>query len=160
VSGLIPIQLNINGQDYSVEIEPSSTLLDVLRDKLGLTGTKPNCLEGECGACTVLIDNMAVDSCIYLAVRAQGKKITTIEGLSKGEKLHPVQEAFVENGAIQCGYCTPGFIMSTLDLLDKHPKPTDDEINQALAGNICRCTGYVNIRKAVRAAAEKVRQHE
>lgn len=160
MSGLIPIQLNINGQDYSVEIEPSSTLLDVLRDKLGLTGTKPNCLEGECGACTVLIDNMAVDSCIYLAVRAQGKKITTIEGLSKGEKLHPVQEAFVENGAIQCGYCTPGFIMSTLDLLDKHPKPTDDEINQALAGNICRCTGYVNIRKAVRAAAEKVRQHE
>jgi carbon-monoxide dehydrogenase small subunit len=102
---------------------------------------------------------MAVDSCIYLAVRAQGKKITTIEGLSKGEKLHPVQEAFVENGAIQCGYCTPGFIMSTLDLLDKHPKPTDEEINQALAGNICRCTGYVNIRKAVRAAAEKADQH-
>ena len=151
----IPIQLNVNGQNYSLSIEPWRTLLDVLREDLALFGTKTNCLEGECGACTVLVDDLAVDSCLYLAVRAQGKKIVTIEGLSDGIKLHPIQEAFIENGAIQCGYCTPGFVLSTYGLLHSNPNPTDDDIDQALSGNICRCTGYVYIRKAVREAAKK-----
>jgi carbon-monoxide dehydrogenase small subunit len=155
MTSLIPIHLNINHQDYSLQIEPSRTLLTVLREDLRLTGTKPNCQEGECGACTVLVDGLAVNSCLYLAVRAQGKKITTIEGLSEGDKLHPVQQAFIDNGSIQCGYCTPGFIMATVGLLLSNPHPNDEEINQALVGNICRCTGYVNIRKAVRAAIEK-----
>jgi carbon-monoxide dehydrogenase small subunit len=155
MTSLIPIHLNINHQDYSLEIEPSRTLLTVLREDLELTGTKPNCQEGECGACTVLVDGLAVNSCLYLAVRAQGKKITTIEGLSEGDRLHPVQQAFIEHGSIQCGYCTPGFIMATVDLLLSNPHPSEEEINQALVGNICRCTGYVNIRKAVRAAIEK-----
>jgi carbon-monoxide dehydrogenase small subunit len=154
MTSLIPIHLNINHQDYSLEIEPSRTLLTVLREDLELTGTKPNCQEGECGACTVLVDGLAVNSCLYLAVRAQGKKITTIEGLSEGDRLHPVQQAFIEHGSIQCGYCTPGFIMATVDLLLSNPHPSEEEINQALVGNICRCTGYVNIRKAVRAAIE------
>lgn len=149
----IPIQLTINDVVHSLEIEPSRTLLEVLRDDLGLLGTKENCLEGECGACTVLIDGLSVNSCMYLALQAQGKKITTIEGLVKDQKLHPIQEAFVEAGAIQCGYCTPGFVMATLDLLQNNPNPTDEEIDQGLAGNICRCTGYVNIRKAVHLAA-------
>ena len=154
MTSLVPIQLNINQQDYSLEIEPSRTLLTVLREDLGLTGTKPNCQEGECGACTVMIDGLAVNSCLYLAVRAQGKKIITIEGLAEGGKLHPVQQAFIENGGIQCGYCTPGFVMAAVSLLQSNPHPTDEQIHQALVGNICRCTGYVNIRKAVRAAAE------
>ena len=150
-----PIRLNINNAEYALEVEPSKTLLSVLREDLGLTGTKPNCQEGECGACTVLMDGMAVDSCLILAVRAQGKKIITIEGLSDGESLHPVQKAFIENGAVQCGYCTPGFVMSTIALLNSNPNPSDEDINQALSGNICRCTGYVSIRKAVHEAARK-----
>ncbi len=160
MTGTIPIRLSINGNAHSLEIEPSRTLLEVLRKDLGLMGTKENCMEGECGACTVLIDGRAVNSCLYLAVRAQGKKITTIEGLAKEETLHPVQEAFIQEGAIQCGYCTPGFIMSTIALLNAHPNPTDEEINQGLAGNICRCTGYVKIRNAVRAAAAKMSGEE
>jgi carbon-monoxide dehydrogenase small subunit len=156
MTAAVAVQLDINGRAYSLEIEPSRTLLDVLRKDLGLKGTKENCMEGECGACTVLIDGRAVNSCLTLAVTAQGKKITTIEGLAKGETLHPVQEAFIQEGAIQCGYCTPGFILSTIDLLNRHPHPTDDQINQGLAGNICRCTGYVKIRNAVRAAALKM----
>ena len=151
----IPIQLNINQQDYSLEIEPSRTLLTVLREDLGLTGTKLNCQEGECGACTVLINGLAVNSCLYLAVRAQGKKILTIEGLAQGGKLHPVQQAFIEHGSIQCGYCTPGFVMATVSLLLTNPHPNDEQIRQALVGNICRCTGYVNIRNAVRAVVEQ-----
>jgi len=155
MTSLIPIQLNINQQDYSLEIEPSRTLLTVLREDLGLTGTKSNCQEGECGACTVLIDGLTVNSCLYLAIRAQGKKITTIEGLAEEDQLHPIQQAFIENGGIQCGYCTPGFVMAAVGLLLANPHPSDDQINQALVGNICRCTGYVNIRKAVHAAVQK-----
>ena len=154
MTSLIQIQLNINQRDYSLEIEPSRTLLSVLREDLGLTGTKSNCQEGECGACTVLIDGLTVNSCLYLAVRAQGKKITTIEGLAKGDQLHPIQQAFIEHGGIQCGYCTPGFVMAAVGLLLANPHPSDDQIDQALVGNICRCTGYVNIRKAVHAAVQ------
>lgn len=155
MTSLIPIQLNINQQDYSLEIEPSRTLLTVLREDLGLTGTKSNCQEGECGACTVLIDGLTVNSCLYLAIRAQGKKITTIEGLADGDRLHPIQQAFIEHGGIQCGYCTPGFVMAAAGLLLANPHPSDDQINQALVGNICRCTGYVNIRNAIYAVVQK-----
>ena len=155
MKSLITIELRVNGKRHSLDIDPSSTLLDVLRNRLHLSGTKENCLEGECGACTVLIDGKAVNSCLLLAARAQGKEITTIEGLAKDGVLHPVQEAFIQEGAIQCGYCTPGFIMSTIDLLAAHPRPTDADIDRALAGNICRCTGYVKIRSAVRAAADQ-----
>ena len=154
MTSLIQIQLNINQRDYSLEIEPSRTLLSVLREDLGLTGTKSNCQEGECGACTVLIDGLTVNSCLYLAIRAQGKKITTIEGLAEGDQLHPIQQAFIEHGGIQCGYCTPGFVMAVVGLLLANPHPSDDQIDQALVGNICRCTGYVNIRKAIHAAVQ------
>ena len=155
MTSLIPIQLNINQRNYSLEIDPSRTLLAVLREDLGLTGTKSNCQEGECGACTVLIDGLTVNSCLYLAIRAQGKKITTIEGLAEEDQLHPIQQAFIANGGIQCGYCTPGFVMAVVGLLLANPHPSDDQINQALVGNICRCTGYVYIRKAIHAAVQK-----
>jgi len=146
------VVLEVNGDRHALRVDPGATLLEVLRAELGLRGTKENCLEGECGACTVLIDGKAVNSCLMLAVRAEGKKITTIEGLARGGELHPVQRAFVEEGAVQCGYCTPGFIMSAVELLASNPDPTDEEVDQALAGNICRCTGYTRIRRAVRAA--------
>lgn len=150
----LPIVLNVNGREYALEIAPARTLLEVLREDLDLKGTKPNCLEGECGACTVMVDELAVNSCLYLAVRAQGKSIITIEGLATDDRLHPVQEAFVRAGAIQCGYCTPGLIISTAALLQQNAHPTEDEIVRALSGNICRCTGYTNIRRAVHAAIE------
>jgi len=149
------LTLVVNGRTHKVLVEPRDTLLMVLREKLGLTGTKPGCERGECGACTVLIDGLTVNSCLYLAIRAQGKKITTIEGLAEEDQLHPIQQAFIENGGIQCGYCTPGFVMAAVGLLLANPHPSDDQINQALVGNICRCTGYVNIRKAVHAAVQK-----
>lgn len=150
----MPVVLNVNGQEHHLEIEPHLTLLHVLREDLGLTGTKANCEEGECGACTVLLDGQPVNSCLYLAVRAQGQAIRTIEGVAQGDRLHRVQQAFVQEGAIQCGYCTPGFIMSAVALLEANPAPSEREIVDALAGNICRCTGYVKIRQAVRAAAQ------
>lgn len=152
----IEITLNVNGVDYPLEIEPHRTLLEVLREDIGLTGTKPNCLEGECGACTVLVDGRTVNSCIYLAVRAAGRSVVTIEGLAEGEKLHPLQAAFVEHGGVQCGYCTPGFIMAAAALLAENPRPSDDELTRALAGNICRCTGYTNIRKAIYSAIDRM----
>ena len=155
MSGHIPVVLDVNGDRHSLRIDPGATLLEVLRGELGLRGTKENCLEGECGACTVLVDGKAINSCLMLAARAVGKKITTIEGLARGGELHPVQKAFVEEGAIQCGYCTPGFIMSTIDLLESNPDPTDEEVDRELAGNICRCTGYTGIRRAVRAAIRR-----
>lgn len=155
MSSLILIQLTVNQQEYSLEIEPSRTLLTVLREDLGLTGTKSNCQEGECGACTVLIEGLPVNSCLYLAVRAQGKKIITIEGLAKEDQLHPIQQAFIDYGGVQCGYCTPGIIMAAAGLLLANPHPSDDQVDQALVGNICRCTGYVNIRKAVHAAVQE-----
>ena len=137
-----------------MEVEPHRTLLEVLREDLTLTGTKSNCQEGECGACTVMVDGRAVNSCLFLAVRAQGKQITTVEGLARRGRLHPIQEAFIQYGGVQCGYCTPGFIVSAAALLTINPRPTDEELTRALSGNICRCTGYVNIRRALRAVIE------
>lgn len=150
--------LNVNGEDYEVLVEPDDTLLDAIREKAGLTGCKHGCDDGKCGACTVIMDGKAVRSCLMLALSAKGKKITTIEGLAKGPELHPIQKAFIENGAIQCGFCTPGMIMFTKSFLDDNPQPTDNEIREALAGNICRCTGYVKVIEAIKAAAEEMRQ--
>jgi carbon-monoxide dehydrogenase small subunit len=149
------VQLLINGDEYDVLINPTKTLVDVLRDDLGLTGTKKGCAEGECGACTVLLDGAPVESCLLLAVQASGHEITTIEGLSKSGEMDAIQRSFVENGAVQCGYCSPGFIMVAKALLDKNPNPTEAEIRDAFAGNLCRCTGYQNIVDAVLALAKK-----
>lgn len=149
------IQLKVNGQNFEVDVEPTARLLDVLRD-LGFVGVKEGCGTGECGACTVLLNGKSVLSCLLFAVQADGKEITTIEGLASGNKLHPVQEAFIEHGAVQCGYCTPGFIMSSVYLLNNNPKPTREEIREELSGNLCRCTGYVKIIDAVEAAAKKL----
>jgi aerobic carbon-monoxide dehydrogenase small subunit len=145
---------NVNGEDYSVQVDIRRTLLEALRENLGLTGTKEMCNKGDCGGCTVIIDGKPVLSCLMLAVEAQGKKIVTIEGVADGPTLHPIQKAFVETGAIQCGYCTPGFIMSAKALLDKNPHPTEDEIKEGIANNVCRCTGYVQIVEAIQAASQ------
>ncbi len=139
------IVLNVNRVNYKIEIEPQRTLVEVLRETLGLTGTKKSCNEGECGACTVLMDGKPVASCLVLAIDAQGKEILTIEGLSEGERLHPIQEAFLKHGAIQCGFCTPGMVMSAKALLDENPEPTPVEVRRAISGNLCRCTGYQQI---------------
>ena len=147
------VQLEINGNSYSISVLPQRTLLEVLREDLGLIGTKEGCSEGECGVCTVLLDGSPVRSCLLLAVDVRGRKITTIEGLSKNGRLHPIQNAFIEHGAIQCGFCTPGMILSAKALLDENPSPTEEDIRVALSGNLCRCTGYVKIFKAVQAAA-------
>ena len=152
------IVLNVNGRDFSVAIEKQTTLLDVLRDTLDLTGAKCGCNTGDCGACKVIIDGEAVNSCTIHAWKAVGKRILTIEGLSDGMTLHPVQQAFVETGAIQCGYCTPGMIMTAKAFLDKNPTPTCDEIKAALSNNFCRCTGYVKIIDAIQLASEMMRQ--
>jgi carbon-monoxide dehydrogenase small subunit len=152
------MRFNVNGVIYEEEIDHRRTLLEVLRENFGLLGTHKGCDEGQCGACTVLIDGKAVNSCLILAASVQGKKITTIEGLAQGEKLHPIQEAFVETGAIQCGFCTPGMIMITKALLDKNPNPTEEEAKRAISGNLCRCTGYFQIIDAVMKAAEKMRK--
>ena len=152
------MKLNVNGVIYEEEIDHRRTLLEVLRENFGLLGTHKGCDEGQCGACTVLIDGKAVNSCLVLAISVQGKKITTIEGLAQGGKLHPVQEAFVEAGAIQCGFCSPGMIMVTKAFLDKHPNPTEEEAKMAISGNLCRCTGYFQIIDAVMKAAEKMRK--
>jgi carbon-monoxide dehydrogenase small subunit len=152
------ITLNVNGNEYSLEVKPSETLLDLIREDLGLIGTKEGCGEGECGACTVIMEGKAINACIVLAMEANGKNITTIEGLAEGEKLHPIQEAFVEVGGLQCGFCTPGMIMSTKVFLDENKKiPTDDEIRKALEGNFCRCTGYTKIIESVKVAAQKMK---
>ncbi|BAF59760.1 MAG: (2Fe-2S)-binding protein [Pelotomaculum sp.] len=148
------IQLEINGRVYDVAVEPRDLLVDVLRKKVGLTGTKKGCGAGDCGACTVLVDGKPVLSCITLAIACKGKKITTIEGLARPDgTLHPIQQAFVDHGAIQCGFCTPGMIMSAKGLLDRNPKPSQFEIKRAIAGNICRCTGYKKIVEAIEAAS-------
>ena len=148
------ITLRINGESYEVAIEPRRTLLEVLRENLGLTGTKKGCEEGDCGACTVLMDGNPVSSCLVLAIEAQDKDILTIEGLATNGQLHPLQDAFVKYGAIQCGFCTPGMILSAKALLDKNPAPTEEEIRRAIAGNLCRCTGYVKIIEAIKAVAQ------
>jgi carbon-monoxide dehydrogenase small subunit len=154
----IEITLNVNGTLYPLGIESRRTLLEALREDIGLIGTKPNCREGECGVCTVLVDGRVVNSCIYPAARAAGHEITTIEGLASDDQLHPVQAAFLENGAVQCGYCTPAFILATIALTNDNPQPTDDEVNRALAGNICRCTGYTYIRKSIHSAIKAINQ--
>ena len=150
------IALKINGRTYEVAAEPRDTLLEMVR-QLGFKGTKEACGLGECGTCTVIIDRAPVLACLTLAVEAQGKEITTVEGLSEGQKLHPVQKAFVEQGAIQCGFCTPGMIIAAKALLEENPDPGAEEIDTALGGHLCRCTGYIKIRKAVRAAGQALR---
>ena len=154
------IRLTVNGRQHECEVDAQTRLLDLLREDLALTGTKEGCGEGECGACTVLIDGRAVNSCLVLAVQADGKTVLTIEGLADGEALHPIQQAFVELGGVQCGFCTPGFIMSTVALLQENPSPSDDEILTALEGNLCRCTGYTKIVEAVRHAARLLQEKE
>jgi carbon-monoxide dehydrogenase small subunit len=149
------ITLKVNGTDYFIQVEPQRTLLEVLRENLGLVGTKASCNEGECGACTVLIDGKSATSCLILAIDAQQQEITTIEGMSAGEKLDPIQEAFLKHGAIQCGFCTPGMVMSTKALLDENPHPTALDVRKAISGNLCRCTGYQQIVDSVLAASQQ-----
>ena len=143
------IKLQINGEEREVMVEPRQTLLDTLRDSLVLTGTKEGCGNGNCGSCTVLIDGQSVKSCLVFTIEMEGKGITTIEGLAQGGQLHPLQQAFIDEGAVQCGFCTPGMILSAKALLDNNPKPTEEEIKQGIAGNLCRCTGYDKIVKAI-----------
>jgi len=145
----MPISLLINGETYQVDVPLKRTLLDVLREDLALTGTKKGCDSGECGACTVLMDGKPVNSCIILAVDAVGKQITTIEGIGGIMELDPIQEALVDHGAIQCGYCTPGIVMTAKALLDSNPHPTESQIREGITGNLCRCTGYVKIVEAI-----------
>lgn len=147
---------NVNGLEQKLLVQTNWTLAQVLREKLGLLGTKIGCGEGECGACTVLMNGKSVTSCLLMAVQAEGAEIITIEGLANGETLHPVQEAFVEAGAIQCGYCTPGMVISTVALLKKHPSPDEEQIRIGLTGNLCRCTGYQKIFEAVHIASRKI----
>ena len=154
---MVSIVIEVNGLLHRLSVKISAFLLDVLRDELGLKGTKRGCDQGQCGACTVLLDGRPVLSCILLAVQADGKKITTIEAVAPEGKLHPLQEAFVAEGATQCGFCTPGMILSAKALLDKDSNPADDEIRQALSGNLCRCTGYAKIIRAVQKAAQAVK---
>lgn len=151
------VKLTVNKEIHEVAINVNRTLLEVLREDLSLTGTKESCGQGACGSCTVLLDGLPVRSCLLLAVEVEGKDITTIEGLYQGERLHPVQEAFIEHHAIQCGFCSPGMILTASALLEVNPKPTEDEIRHALSGNICRCTGYAKIIGAVKALADSGR---
>lgn len=148
------INLVVNGESHEVAVLPEQTLLEVLREELGLTGTKKGCNQGECGACTVLVDGKPVSSCLVLAVSVNGKSVSTIEGLSQDGRLHPLQEAFVKYGAIQCGFCTPGMLLAAKYLLENRPKPSEQEIKEAINGNICRCTGYVKIVEAISAVAQ------
>ncbi|MEN6410119.1 MAG: (2Fe-2S)-binding protein [Anaerolineaceae bacterium] len=148
------ITLLVNDQKYEVEVEPDELLVDVLREKLALTGTKKGCGTGDCGACTVIMDGRNVTSCLVLAVAAEGRNITTIEGMCKNGNLHPIQQSFIDHNAVQCGYCTPGLVLSTKALLDENPHPTEEEIRRGISGNLCRCTGYQKIVEAVKAVAE------
>jgi carbon-monoxide dehydrogenase small subunit len=152
------LNITVNGKDYELQIKPSANLLDVIREDLGLTGTKEGCGIGECGACTVIVDGITVNACLMLAMEAQGSRITTIEGLADGEKLHPIQQAFMDVGGLQCGFCTPGMILSTKVLLDATKNPTDEEIKKGLEGNFCRCTGYTKIIESVRTAANMLKE--
>jgi aerobic-type carbon monoxide dehydrogenase small subunit (CoxS/CutS family) len=149
----IDLSLSVNGERHEVRTEPHRTLLDVLRTDLGFTGTKENCLEAECGVCTVLLDGAAMNACILLAAECQGREVLTIEGLAREGSLHPLQQAFIDHGAVQCGYCIPGMILAAKAYLDEHPSPTEAQVREALAGNLCRCTGYQKIAEAVLAAA-------
>jgi len=150
------IRLIVNRDPYEVMVKPSETLLYILREKLGLTGAKHGCDTGKCGSCTILIDGKPIRSCLTLAISARDREITTIEGIAEGEELHPLQQAFIEHGALQCGFCTPGMIMFTKSFLEENPEPQEEEIRKALSGNICRCTGYVKIIEAIQAAAKEM----
>src|SRR5271169_3061087 len=152
------VEATINGEQVEFLCEPRQSLLEVLRDVLGMTGSKEGCLIGDCGACSVIIDGRSVCSCLMLGVEAEGKDITTVEGLADGSKLHPLQQKFLEDASLQCGICTPGFLMSAKALLDRNPNPTEAEIRYALAGNLCRCTGYDKIVRAVQHAAKALQE--
>ncbi len=154
----VEIKLDINGRSYAVRVEPRKTLADVIRDECGQTGTHIGCEHGICGACTVILDDDAVRSCLMFAVQAQGKRIRTVEGLADGDTLHPLQDAFISHHALQCGFCTPGFLMLAVNALETHADITDEEILDVLSSNLCRCTGYQNIVKAVRSAAAGMRR--
>ncbi len=149
------VHLTVNGDPHSFVVKANTLLVNLLRDELGLTGTKKGCELGDCGSCTVLFDGEPVDSCLVLAVEADGHEITTVEGVARSSELDEVQQAFIDNAAVQCGFCTPGMILSAKALLTRNPHPTEQEVRRALAGNLCRCTGYVNIVKAVLSVAEK-----
>jgi aerobic-type carbon monoxide dehydrogenase small subunit (CoxS/CutS family) len=148
--------LNVNGTDYPVEIEPGRSLLSVLRTEIGLTGSKEGCDDSECGACMVLLDGKPVNSCSFLALQAEGRAIRTVEGLANAGELHPLQRAFLDEGGVQCGFCTPGMLISATALLEHTPRPTEEEVRIALSGNLCRCTGYQGIAKAVLRASEEM----
>ncbi|MCI8328685.1 MAG: (2Fe-2S)-binding protein [Oscillibacter sp.] len=153
---MVTIRFTLNGKAVSCEVSATEVLVDTLRVRFGLTGTKKACGTGDCGACTVLLDGTAIRSCIFLAAMADGHSITTIEGVGSIESPHPVQQAFVDAGAVQCGYCTPGMVLTSIALLEKNPRPTEAEIRVALSGNLCRCTGYQKIVEAVQLAAERM----
>ncbi|MFC1956183.1 (2Fe-2S)-binding protein [Chloroflexota bacterium] len=148
------IRLTVNGEPCEVFVKPNSTLLDVLRDQLDLTGTKLGCGSGDCGACTIIMNGKAVNACLVLAMKSDGAEVITIEGLTEGARLHPIQKAFMDKGALQCGFCTPGMILSAKVLLDTKPRPTIEEIKRSIVGNLCRCTGYVKIIEAIQSAAK------
>jgi carbon-monoxide dehydrogenase small subunit len=150
----VPLRVKVNGKPYELQVEPRLLLVDLLREELNLTGTHIGCDTTYCGACTVLLDGKSVKSCTVFAVQAHGGEVTTVEGLAQNGKLHPVQQAFAECHGLQCGFCTPGLLLSTLQLLSRNPHPTDSQIRKAIAGNTCRCTGYQNVFRAIRAAAE------
>jgi carbon-monoxide dehydrogenase small subunit len=152
------IILNINGRDYAVRVEPRKTLADVIRDECGQTGTHIGCEHGICGACTVIVEDQALRACLMFAVQAHGKRIRTVEGLANGDELHPLQQAFITHHGLQCGFCTPGFLMLAVNALETNPNISDDEILEVLSSNLCRCTGYQNIVKAVRSAAAELRE--
>lgn len=151
------VRITINERLYEEEVEPRLLLVTFIRERAGLTGTHVGCEIGECGACTVILDGKLTKSCLILAARADGLALTTVEGIARGDHLHPIQESFIESYGLQCGYCTPGMILATSDLLNKNPDPTEDEIRQALAGNLCMCTGYMQIVKAVQTAAKRLK---
>ena len=151
------ITLTINGRDHAIAVEPRRTLVDTLREQCGLTGTNAGCEHGVCGACTVLLDGEPVRACLMFAVQAQGRRLRTIEGLAEGDKLHPLQQAFIDHHGLQCGFCTPGFLMLAAGVLERRPDINDDDLREVLSSNLCRCTGYKNILKAVRAAADQMR---
>jgi len=152
------LHTTINGRHYAIETPPNQTLLDLLREQIGLTGTKRGCEIGECGACTVLVDGVPVNSCLVLAPQVEGKAILTVEGIAEGDHLTPLQEAFIDHEAVHCGFCTPGMLMSARGLLNDHPSPSEQEIRLAIAGNLCRCSGYVQIVEAIKDAADRERR--
>jgi len=155
----VGVTLNINGKDHAVQVEPRRTLADAIREECGQTGTHLGCEHGVCGACTILLDGEPVRACLMFAVQAAGRRIRTVEGLADGEKLHPLQRAFIEHHGLQCGYCTPGFLMLAAGMLERNPDIRDGELLEVLSSNLCRCTGYKNIVKAVRAAAAEMKAH-